>query len=110
MVFFEGYSLGRVPCCAVRTLASACKVAISPVVLNQELSKTVSSLVQQVFSTEPLCIQPFSRDTWILCADGACEPEQGRGRIGAVLFGPSRCVAGFFRESVDTKVMCRLLK
>ena len=86
MVFFEGYSFARVPCCAVRTLASACKVATSPVVLNQELRSAVTSLVQRVSSAEPLCIQPLSQDTWVLYTDGACEPEQGWGGIGAVLF------------------------
>ena len=108
MVFFEGYSFGRVPCCAVRTLASACKVATSPVVLNQELRSAVMSLVQRVSSAEPLCIQPLSQDTWILYTDGACEPEKCWGGIGAVLFGPNRCVAGFFGESVDARVTKKL--
>ena len=39
MVVIEGYSLGRVPCCDVRALASACEFATSPVVLSQELRK-----------------------------------------------------------------------
>ena len=31
------------------------------------------------------------------------------GGIGGVLFGPNRCVAGFFGESVDVRVMQQLL-
>ena len=109
MVFFEGYSFGRVPCCALRTLASACRVATSPVVLDQELRSAVMSLVQRVSSAEPLRIQPLSQDTWILYTDGACEPEKCWGGIGAVLFGPNRCVAGYFGEPVDARVMKKLL-
>ena len=66
------------------------------------------SLVQRVSSAEPLCIQPLSQDTWILYTDGACELEKCWGGIGAVLFGPNRCVAGFFGESVDARVMKKL--
>ena len=75
---------------------------------QQELRSAVMSLVQCVSSAEPLCIQPLSQDTWILYTDGACEPEKCWGGIGAVLFGPNRCVAGFFGESVDARVMKKL--
>ena len=110
MVFFEGYSFGRVPSCAVRALASACKTATSPVSLNAELKGAIAILLQRVATAEPLCVQPISRETWILFTDGACEPDRGWGGIGAVLFGPNGQVAGFFGESVSQDVMGPLLK
>ena len=110
MVFFEGYSFGRVPSCAVRALASACKTATSLVTLNAELKSAIAILLQRVATAEPLCVQPISRETWILFTDGACEPDRGWGGIGAVLFGPNGQVAGFFGESVSQDVMGPLLK
>ena len=56
MVFFEGYSFGRVPSCAVRALASACKAATSPVSLDAELKSAVSILLRRVATAEPLCV------------------------------------------------------
>ena len=110
MVFFEGYSFGRVPSCAVRALASACKTATSLVTLNAELKSAIAILLQRVATAEPLCVQPISRETWILFTDGACEPDRGWGGIGAVLFGPNGQVAGFFGESVSQDIMGPLLK
>ena len=110
MFFFEGYSFGRVPSCAVRALASACKAATAPVSLDAELKSAIYILLQRVATAEPLCVQPISRETWILFTDGACEPDRGWGGIGAVLFGPNCQVAGFFGESVSPKIMSRLLK
>ena len=110
MVFFEGYSFGRVPSCAVRTLAAACKAATSPVSLDAELKNAISTLLRRVASAEPLIVQPISRQTWILFTDGACEPDKSWGGIGAVLFGPNGQVAGFFGESVSPRIMSLLLK
>ena len=110
MVFFEGYSFGRVPSCAVRTLATACRLATAPVSLGAELKNAISILLHRVATAEPLCVQPVSRETWILFTDGACEPERSWGGIGAVLFGPNGQVAGFFGESVDFEIMSLLLK
>ena len=109
MVFFEGYSFGRVPSCAVRALTS-CKAATSPVSLDAELKSAVSILLRRVATAEPLCVQPISRETWILFTDGACEPDRGWGGIAAVLFGPNCQVAGFFGESVSPKIMSLLFK
>ena len=110
MVFFEGYSFGRIPCCAIRTLAAAYRNATSAVPLSSELVTAVSVLLDRVSSASPLIVQPICRETWILYTDGACEPDIGWGGIGGVLFGPNRCVAGFFGESVDARVMQHLLK
>ena len=99
MVFFEGFSFGRVPNRAVRTLSAAFRNASTSVRLHRELELCIGALMDRVKCASPLIIQPCSRETWILFTDGACEP---------VLFGPNRRVAGFFGESVDTQIMERL--
>ena len=108
MVFFEGFSFGRVPNSAVRTLSAACRNASTSVKLHRELELCIRALMDRVNCASPLIIQPCSRETWILFTDGACEPEKCWGGIGAVLFGPNRRVAGFFGESVDAQIMERL--
>ena len=100
-VVFDGFSFGRVANSAIRTL--------SAVAFDRELRSAAQVLIDRVNCAAPLCVQPCSRDTWILFTDGACEPERCWGRIGAVLFSPNRCVAGFFGESVDMQLMQRLL-
>ena len=109
MVFFEGFSFGRVPNRAIRTLSAACKSVSSAVRLHLELETSIGVLMDRVKCATPLVIQPCSRVTWILFTDGACEPEKCWGGVGAVLLGPNRRVAGFFGESVDAHMMQRLL-
>ena len=108
MVFFEGFSFGRVPNRAVRALSAACRNAPTAVRLHRELEFCIGTLMDRVKCASPLVIQPCSRETWILFTDGACEPEKCWGGVGAVLFGPNRRVAGFFGESVDPQIMQRL--
>ena len=109
MVFFEGFSFGRVPNRAIRTLSAACKSVSSAVRLHRELEMSIGVVMDRVKCATPLVIQPCSMETWILFTDGACEPEKCWGGVGAVLLGPNRRVAGFFGESVDAHTMQRLL-
>ena len=65
MVFFEGYSFGRVPLCAVRTLAAACKAATSPVSLDAELTITIGDII----SVTVTCPMKKDNEVWAEIVD-----------------------------------------
>ncbi|CAE7032271.1 NaCP60E [Symbiodinium sp. CCMP2592] len=109
MVFFEGYSFGRVSNQAVRTLSRACKHANSSVHLNALHRSALNFLIERTKSAEPLRVQPCLRATWILFTDGACEAERSWGGVGGVLFAPNGSCAGYFGESVPDELMIQLL-
>ena len=109
MVFFEGYSFGRVSNQAIRTLTRACKNVSSSVPLTEVHKLALKVLISRVTSAEPLRDQPCLRSTWLLFTDGACEPEKGWGGIGGVLFAPNGSCAGFFGEEVPKELMQQLL-
>ena len=110
MVFFEGYSFGRVSNHAVRTLAHSCKSERQRLVLTNAHKDALGVLIARVSSATPLVIQPSIRSTWILFTDGACEPERRWGGIGGVLVAPNRSVAGYFGEEVPSSLMDELLE
>ncbi|CAE7730387.1 NaCP60E, partial [Symbiodinium sp. CCMP2592] len=109
MVFFEGYSFGRVSNQAIRTLSRACKNTNSAVPLSALHRSALQFLIERTGSAEPLRIQPCLRATWILFTDGACEAEKSWGGIGGLLFAPNGSCAGYFGESVPEELMKQLL-
>ncbi|CAE7280308.1 NaCP60E [Symbiodinium sp. CCMP2592] len=109
MVFFEGYSFGRVSNQAVRSLSRACKHTNSAVPLNALHRSALHILIERTKSAEPLRIQPCLRATWFLFTDGACEADRSWGGIGGVLFAPNGSCAGYFGESVPDDLMKQLL-
>ena len=102
MVFFEGYSFGRVSNQAMRALASACKSSKTTLELNHLHKSSLKVLIDRVTSSAPLVVQPSIRSTWILFTDGACEPERSWGGIGGVLLS-KRFLCGILRRG-DTAV------
>ena len=104
MVFFEGYSFGRVSNQAMRTLAGACKSSNVTVELNMVHKAALKVLLDRVSSSSPLIVQPSIRSTWILFRDGACEPERRWGGIGGVLISPNGTCAGYFGEEVPASL------
>ena len=60
MVFFEGYSFGRVSNQAMRTLASACKSSKTTLELNHLHKASLKVLLDRVASSAPLIVQPSS--------------------------------------------------
>ena len=109
MVFFEGFSFGRVSNQAMRTLSSACRAATGRAKLNEALKLSLNTLRDRVLSAEPLKVQPSLRSTWILFTDGACEPEKSWGGVGGVLFSPSGSCVSYFGEEVPSGLMHSLL-
>ena len=65
MVFFEGFSFGRVSNQAMRALASACKSSKTALELNHLHRSSFKVLVERVESSAPLVVQPSIRSTWI---------------------------------------------
>ncbi|CAE7226396.1 NaCP60E [Symbiodinium sp. CCMP2592] len=108
MVFFEGYSFGRVSNQAMRTLARASKSSVT-FELGLRHRAALQVLLDRVSSSAPLIVQPRIRSTWILFTDGACEPERQWGGIGGVLISPNGSCAGYFGEEVPSSLMHDLL-
>ncbi|CAE7465617.1 NaCP60E [Symbiodinium sp. CCMP2592] len=108
MVFFEGYSFGRVSNQAMRTLARASKSSVT-FELGLRHKAALQVLLDRVSSSAPLIVQPRIRSTWILFTDGACEPERQWGGIGGVLISPNGYCAGYFGEEVPSSLMHDLL-
>ncbi|CAE7325898.1 NaCP60E [Symbiodinium sp. CCMP2592] len=108
MVFFEGYSFGRVSNQAMRTLARASKSSVT-FELGLRHKAALQVLLDRVSSSAPLIVQPRIRSTWILFTDGACEPERQWGGIGGVLISPNGSCAGYFGEEVPSSLMHDLL-
>ena len=109
MVFFEGYSFGRVSNQAMCTLASACKSSKTTLELHHLHKASLKVLLDRVASSAPLIVQPSIKATWILFTDGACEPERCWGGIGGVLFAPNGSCVGYFGEEVPLPLMTDLL-
>ena len=109
MVFFEGFSFGRVSNQAMRALASACKSSKTALELNHLHRSSFKVLVERVESSAPLIVQPSIRSTWILFTDGACEPDRSWGGIGGVLISPNGSCVGCFGEEVPQSLMDSLL-
>ena len=109
MVFFEGYSFGRVSNQAVRILSQACRGEIASFKLGKVHKEALQVLLDRVKSSTPLLVQPSIRSTWILFTDGACEPERHWGGIGGVLFAPNGSCAGYFGEEVPRELMDHLM-
>ena len=100
MVFFEGYSFGRVANQSVRTLAKACRDSVAPVPLDQELTRALLEMKSRVGEDSPLQVTSRVKETWYLFTDGASTPEERWGGIGAVLFAPNGSCVGWFGEQV----------
>ena len=109
MVFFEGYSFGRVANQSVRTLAKACRDSVIPVPLDQELTRALLEMKSRVGEASPLQVTSRVKETWYLFSDGASTPEERWGGIGAVLFSPNGSCVGWFGEQVPEGLMDSLL-
>ena len=70
MVFFEGYSFGRVANQSVRALAKACRDSVTPVPLDRELTRALLEMKSRVGEASPL--QVTSR----VKRPGTCSPME----------------------------------
>ena len=63
MVFFEGYSFGRVANQSVRTLAKACRDSVTPVPLDRELTRALLEMKSRVGEASPLQVTSRVKET-----------------------------------------------
>jgi hypothetical protein len=109
MIFFEGYTFGRVANAAVKTLGRLCTQPSAPQKLDEASRRSLQFLKQRVLSGPPLKIEQSLHSTWFVFTDGACEPEERAGSIGGVLYNPAGDCLHFFGESVPSEILEDLL-
>ena len=110
MVFFEGFAFGRVSSSSVRLLARECDRQPVQCRLSPQMRHALLWLRSRVESANPLLIGPRILSTWFIFTDGACEPEQGVGGIGAVLVSPSGVIVEYFGTRIPSEATRAYLK
>ena len=105
MIFFEGYTFGRVANSAMKTLGRLCTQPSASKGLDDSSRRALQFLRQRVLSGPPLKIEKSIHSTWFVCTDGACDQEAKKGSIGGVLYNRSGDCLQFFGESVAPRLM-----
>ena len=109
MVFFEGYTFGRIANAAVKNLGRVCLSTTANNRLTSDLQTILKFLIRRVESAEPIHIERCFSTTWLVFTDGACEPEQRSGGIGGLLITPNGSRASYFSSEVPRWLMDKLL-
>ena len=109
MVFFEGYTFGRIANAAVKNLGRVCLGTNANNRLASDLQTVLKFLIRRVESAEPIRIERCFSTTWLVFTDGACEPEQRSGGIGGLLITPNGACASYFSSAVPKWLMDKLL-
>ena len=109
MIFFEGYTFGRIANSAVKALGRFCNGPSKAQQLDEPMRRTLSSLNERVLTGGPLTIDGGLDSTWFVFTDGACSPEDKTGSIGGVLYNPQGECVHFFGGAVPECIMVDLL-
>ena len=88
MIFFGGYTFGRVANSAVKTLGRLCTQPSASKGVDDSSRRALQFLRQHVLSGLPLKIEKSIHSTWFVFTDGACDQEAKKGSIGGVLYNP----------------------
>ena len=110
MVFFEGYTFGRVANEAVKQLGRHVTQGTSNDKLTPSLKHCLEFLAERVLQAGPVMIHRCLSDTWIVFTDGACSPEEGTGSVGGVLVSPTGIAVEYFSEKVPRNITDRLFE
>ena len=110
MVFFEGYTFGRVANAAVKNLGRMSLNQNIENVLVEDLKTALRFLIKRVKSAEPVRIEKCLLATWLVFTDGACVADDKFGGIGGLLISPSGACVSFFSSAVPLWMMERLLE
>ena len=105
MIFFEGYTFGRVANAAVKALGRLCTGPRAARTLDTSSRSALQFLKQRVLDGPPLTIERALHSTWFIFTDGACDQVAKTGSIGGVLYSPSGECLRFFGESVRAKLL-----
>ncbi|CAE7626039.1 NaCP60E [Symbiodinium sp. CCMP2592] len=108
MVFFEGFTFGRVSNRAQRVVAK-CVEKFAPQNLTEDLMWALTWLRERIALSQPLVVERNLITTLIVFTDGACNPEEGTGGVGGVLVNASGTPCEFFGEAVPSDMMQQLL-
>ena len=109
MIFYEGYTFGRVANSAVKAIGRWCLGNQPTQEFDLSMRRSLEFLQQRVLAGRPLTIQKALHQTWLVFSDGACEPETRSGSIGGIIFDPQGNCRHYFGESVPDYVMDALL-
>ena len=109
MIFFEGYTFGRVANSAVKAIGRYCHSQVPTPQFDAAMRKSLEFLQQRVLAGKPLKIQRSLHQTWLIFTDGACDPEARHGSVGGVIYDPQGNCRSFFGESVPQTIMDALL-
>eukprot|EP00435_Cladocopium_sp_Y103_P041733 s2725_g11.t1 len=105
MIFFEGYTFGRVANSSVKTLGRFCTGPSGERPVDEELTRALKFLDTRVMEGKPLSIERALHTTWLVFTDGACDPEMRAGSVGGVLYDPHGQCLKFFGEAVPKDIM-----
>ena len=110
MIFFEGFTFGRVANSSTKSLGRFCGSSNKPKPLDAEMTRALEFLQQRISEGRPLKIERNLHSTWLVFTDGACNQEELKGSVGGVLYDPSGACVGYFGEAVPTAIMDDLFK
>ena len=110
MVFFEGYTFGRVANGAVRSLSRWCNYNTRVVDLDLEMRANLTCLHSRVLEAKAISIERSLLSTSFVFTDGACSQDDKTGSVGGVLVSlGGRCVS-FFASVVPEDILERLVR
>ena len=110
MIFFEGYTFGRLANTAIKCLGRYCHGFSGAKRIDSQLESSLRILTERVLTGPPVCVTCTIHDSWFVFTDGACEPEKRQGSIGGVLVNPhGHCVA-YFGLEICSVLMDKLLE
>ena len=110
MVFFEGYTFGRIANAAVKNLGRLGMNQAETNVLSDDLSNILNFLKWRVANASPMKIEKCFTSTWVVFTDGCCEAERRFGGIGGILISPSGTCVQYFSAEVPPWMMDILLE
>ena len=110
MIFFEGFTFGRVANSSTKSLGRFCGSSNKPKPLDAEMTRALEFLQQRISEGRPLKIERNLHSTWLVFTDGTCNQEELKGSVGGVLYDPSGACVGYFGEAVPTAIMDDLFK
>ena len=110
MVFFEGYTFGRIAHAAVKSLGRLSLNKTANNVLTKDLINTLRFLRRRVENADPVKVERCFSSTWLVFTDGSCEAEKKFGGIGGILISPSGSCVQYFSSEVPAWLMDLLLE
>eukprot|EP00435_Cladocopium_sp_Y103_P041856 s106_g11.t1 len=110
MVFFEGYTFGRVANAAIKNLSRFCTEHAGRRKLDDSIKYSLLAIRDRVLGAPPVSVGVHLNHTWVIFTDGACNPDQREGSIGGLIIDPNGTCQSFFSSLVPEDVMEEFFK